>query len=59
MFRKPTHTDFYLQWMGHHTISTKYSVAGTLYDRAKSICSEPQLQKEEEDQLCQALQKYM
>ena len=58
VFRKPTHTDLYLQWNSHHTISTKYSVAGTLYHRAKTICSEPQLQKEEEeDHLCQALQK--
>ena len=59
VFRKPTHTDLYLQWNSHHTISTKYSVAGTLYRRAKTICSEPQLQKEEEDHLCQALQKCM
>ena len=58
VFRKPTHTDLYLQWNSHHTISTKYSVAGTRYHRAKTICSEPQLQKEE-DHLCQALQKCM
>ena len=57
VFRKPTHTDLYLQWDSHHTISSKYSVAGTLYHRAKTICSDPQLQKKEEDHLCQALQK--
>ena len=56
VFRKPTHTDLYLQWDSHHTISSKYSVAGTLYHRAKTICSDPQLQKKE-DHLCQALQK--
>ena len=28
VFRKPTHTDLYLQWDSHHTISSKYSVAG-------------------------------
>ena len=33
--RKPTHTDLYLQWDSHHTISSKYSMAGTLYHRAK------------------------
>ena len=56
VFRKPTHTDLYLQWDSHHTISSKYSVAGTLYYRAKTICSDPQLLKKEEDHLCQALQ---
>ena len=59
VFRKPTHTDLYLQWNSHHTISSKYSVAGTQYHRAKTVCSEPQLQKKEEDHLCQALQKCM
>ena len=57
VFRKATHTDLYLQWDSHHTISSKYSVAGTLYHRAKTICSDPQLLKKEEDHLCQALQK--
>ena len=56
VFRKPTHTDLYLQWDSQHTISSKYSVAGTLYHRAKTICSDPQLQKKE-DYLCQVLQK--
>ena len=54
MFRKPTHTDLYLQWDSQHTISSKYSVAGTLYHRAKTVCSDPQLQKKEEGHLCQA-----
>ena len=35
VFRKPTHIDLYLQWDSHHTISSKYSVAGSLYHRAK------------------------
>ena len=29
VFRKPTHTDLYLQQDSQHTISSKYSVAGT------------------------------
>ena len=41
VFKKPTHSDLYLQWDSHHTISSKYSVAGTLYHRAKTICSDP------------------
>ena len=29
VYRKPTHTDLYLQWDSHHTIPSKYSVVGT------------------------------
>ena len=43
VFRKKTHTDLYLQWDSHHTIPSKYSVAGTLFHRANTICSTPQL----------------
>ena len=37
VYRKPTHTDLYLQWDSHHTIAAKYSVVGTLHHRAKAI----------------------
>ena len=48
VYRKPTHRDQYLQWDSHHAIPSKYSVIGTLYHRAKTICSGPQqLQKEQ------------
>ena len=48
VYRKPIHTDQYLHWDSHHAILSKYSVIGTLYHRAKTICSSPiQLQKEE------------
>ena len=57
VFRKPTHTDLYLQWDSHHTISSKYSVAGTLYHRAKTVCSNPQLLQKEGDHLCKVLKK--
>ena len=57
VFRKPTHTDLCLQWDSQHTIPSKYNVAKTLYHTAKTISSEPQLQKKEEDHLCQALQE--
>ena len=49
VYRKPTHTNQYLHWDGHHAIQSKYNVIGTLFRRAKKICSGPfQLQKEEE-----------
>ena len=55
VFRKATHTDLYLQWDSHHTLPSKYSVVGTLFHRAKTICSDPQLLKQEEDHLYKAL----
>ena len=56
VFRKPTHTDLYLQWDSHHNIQSKYSVAGTLCHRATAICSNPTLLQEEEH-LFNALKK--
>ena len=55
--RKPTHTELYLQWDSHHTLPSKYGVIGTLLHRAKAICSNPQLLKQEEDHLYRALTK--
>ena len=34
VYRKPTHTDLYLQWDSNHTITSKYGVVGTLHHRA-------------------------
>ena len=55
VYRKPTHTDQYMQWDSHHTISSKYSVVGTLHHRAKTICSNKQLLQQEEEHLSEAL----
>ena len=55
VFRKKTHTDLYLQWDSHHTIPSKYSVAGTLFHRANTICPTPQLLQKEEEHLFSAL----
>ena len=55
VYRKPTHTDLHLQWDSHHSISSKYSVVGTLHHRAKTICSSPQLLQQEEDHLSRVL----
>ena len=43
VFRKPTHTDLYMQWDSQHAISSKYSVIGTLHHRPNTICSSPKL----------------
>ena len=55
VYRKPTHTDLYLQWESNHTVSLKYSVVGSLYHRAKAICSSPELLQQEKKHLKQAL----
>ena len=57
VYRKPTHTDLYLQWDSHHSISSKYSVSGTFHHRAKTICSSPQLLQQEEDHMSRVLTK--
>ena len=55
VYRKPTHTDQYMHWDSHHTISSKYSVVGTLHQRAKTICSSKQLLQQEEEHLSKVL----
>ena len=57
VYRKPTHTDQYLQWNSHHHLSAKFSVINTLKHRAKTVCSNNQLLKEEEDHLNKALKR--
>ena len=52
---KPTHADLYLQWDSHHYLSAKFSVINTLKHRAKTVCSNHQLLKEEKDHLNKAL----
>ena len=55
VFRKPSHTDLYLQWDSHHPLTSKYSVIGTLQHRANTICSNTQLLYKEEKHLKNAL----
>ena len=47
----------YLHWDSHHNIPSKYSVIGTLYHRANTICSTTQYLQKEEKHLNQALKK--
>ena len=51
VYRKPTHTDQYLQWDSHHHLSAKFSVIQTLSHRASTVCSNPELLQKEKDHL--------
>ena len=57
VYRKPTHTDQYLQWDSHHNLSAKFSVINTLSHRAKTVCSSPELLQQEMECLRKALTK--
>ena len=51
VYRKPTHTDRYLDYNSNHPISTKLSVIYTLIHRAKQVCSTPEFLAKEMDHL--------
>ena len=57
VYRKPTHTDQYLQWDSHHHLSAKFSVIQTLSHRASRVCSNPELLQKEKQHLRKALTK--
>ena len=57
VYRKPTHTDQYMQWDSHHHLSAKFSVIHTLSHRATTVCSKPELLQQEKDHLRKALTK--
>ena len=53
--RKPTHTDRYLDFNSNHPKSAKHAVVRALSDRAKNMCSSPELLAEEMDHLGKVL----
>ena len=57
VYRKPTHTDQYLQWDSHHHLSAKFSVVHTLSHGASTVCSKPELLQKEKEHLRKALTK--
>ena len=57
VYRKPTHTDQYMQWNSHHHLSAKFSVIHALSHRAQAVCSKPELLQKEKDHLRKALTK--
>ena len=57
VYRKPTHTESYLQWDSHHNLACKYSVINTLTHRAKAVCTNSKLPEEEMKHLHEVLQQ--
>ncbi|XP_071949894.1 uncharacterized protein [Antedon mediterranea] len=57
VYRKPTHTDQYLNFKSNHPLQHKLSVINTLVDRCENIVSTPEGQKQELDHIRQALKK--
>ena len=55
VYRKPTHTNHYLQWDSHHHLSVKYGVINTFTHRAKTVCNKPKLLQKEVEHLSKAL----
>ena len=56
VYRKPTHTDRYLDYNSNHPISRKLSVIHPLIHRAKQVCSTPEFLAKEMDHLHRVLQ---
>ena len=56
VYRKPTHTDRYLDYKSNHPISAKLSVIHSLIHRAKQLCSTPESLAKEMDHLHKVLQ---
>ena len=41
VYRKPTHTNLYLQWDSYHNLSASYSVINALTHRTRTVCFTP------------------
>ena len=57
VYRKPTHTDHYLQFDSHHPLIHKLGVIRTLYHRAETIISDQDDVAPEKDHVKGALHK--
>ena len=51
VYRKPTHTDRYLQFQSHHPTHVRRGVIKSLYDRARRVTTDSRKLMEEEKHL--------
>ena len=58
IYRKPTHTDQYLNFSSNHPLEHKLGVIQTLFYRAESVITDPAAVEEEKHHITQALAKY-
>jgi hypothetical protein len=56
VYRKPTHTDQYLNYQSHHPLHQKLGVIRTVYDRKDQVITEQADKKAEESKVQDALQ---
>ena len=57
IYRKPTHTDQYLHFSSNHPLEHKFGVIQTLFHRAETVITNPQVVVEEKEHITQALSK--
>ena len=57
VYRKPTHTNQYLNYTSHHSTSQKQSVLSALFDRADNVVSTEKDKEEEKQHILAALQQ--
>ena len=55
VYRKPTHTDKYLDFQSHHPLAHKVAVVRTLYHRAERLCTFADAKSEKEQHVTEAL----
>ena len=57
IYRKPTHTDHYLNFQSNHPVQHKLGVIQTLHHRADSVITDPVDQESEKSHINNALKK--
>ena len=55
IYRKPTHTDHYLQWTSHHPVQQKIGIVRTLMHRADTLITDDRRKEGEKEKIRTAL----
>ena len=57
VYNKPSHTEQYLHWDSHNSLSSKYNVFNTFTHRVNTICAKTQILHKEEECIGKALHR--